>query len=52
MLTAAAGQEYVNQITAAILIFRILTWLSIIPVGLGALGFWKLQLRKRAPAPT
>ena len=27
MLTAAAGEEWVNQITAAILIFRILTWL-------------------------
>ena len=40
MLTAAAGEQYVNQITAAILVFRILTWLSIIPVGLGALGFW------------
>ena len=51
MLTAAAGQEYVNQITAAILVFRILTWLSIIPVGLGALGFWKLQLRRRDPVP-
>ena len=52
MLTAAAGEQYVNQITAAILVFRILTWLSIIPVGLGALGFWKLQLRKREPLPT
>ncbi|MGE5209876.1 MAG: lysylphosphatidylglycerol synthase transmembrane domain-containing protein [Acidobacteriota bacterium] len=52
MLTAAAGEEYVNQITAAILIFRILTWLSIIPVGLGALGLWKLQLRRHPPAVT
>ena len=47
MLTAAAGPQYVNQITAAILVFRILTWLAIIPVGLGALGLWKLQLRKK-----
>lgn len=52
LLTAAAGEEYVNQITAAILIFRILTWLSIIPVGLGALGLWKLQLRRNAPGAT
>jgi len=50
MLTAAAGSEFVNQITAAILIFRILTWLLIIPVGLGTLGLWKLQLR-RSQAP-
>ena len=46
LLTAAAGQQYVNQITAAILVFRVLTWLAIIPVGLGTLGFWKLQLRR------
>ncbi len=50
LLTAAAGEQYVNQITAAILVFRVLTWLAIIPVGLGALGFWKLQLRRKAGA--
>ena len=50
MLTAAAGSEFVNQISAAVLIFRILTWLLIIPVGLGTLGLWKHQLRKSAPA--
>ena len=49
MLTAAAGSEYVNQITAAVLVFRILTWLAIIPVGLGTLGVWKLQLRRVTP---
>jgi hypothetical protein len=46
LLTAAAGSEYVNQITAAVLVFRVITWLLIIPVGLGTLGFWKLQLRR------
>ena len=51
MLTAAAGEEWVNQITAAILIFRILTWLVIIPVGLGVLGFWRHQLRRNPPDP-
>ena len=52
MLTAAAGSEWVNQITAAILLFRLLTWLVIIPVGLAVLGGWQLQLkRKRKPAP-
>lgn len=49
MLTAAAGSEYVNQITAAVLVFRVLTWLLIIPVGLAVLGFWQHQLR-RSPA--
>lgn len=48
MLTAAAGQEYVNQITAAILIFRVLTWLLIIPVGLAVLGWWQHALRRDA----
>lgn len=46
LLTAAAGEVWVNQITAAVLIFRILTWLLIVPIGLGVLGFWKLQLRR------
>ncbi len=52
MLTAAAGSEFVNQISAAVLIFRILTWLLIIPVGLGTLGLWKHQLRKSTPTPS
>ncbi|MGB0111880.1 MAG: lysylphosphatidylglycerol synthase domain-containing protein [Ilumatobacteraceae bacterium] len=55
LLTAAAGSAYVNQITAAVLIFRVLTWLLIIPVGLATLGFWKLQLRRHPtviPEPT
>ena len=49
LLTAAAGSEYVNQISAAVLIFRVLTWLLIIPVGLATLGFWKMQLRRHPP---
>lgn len=50
MLTAVAGEQWVNQITAAVLIFRILTWLLIIPVGLAVLAFWKHQLRRTPPA--
>lgn len=46
LLTAAAGEQYVNQITAAVLIFRVLTWLLIIPVGLATLGFWKLHVAR------
>jgi uncharacterized membrane protein YbhN (UPF0104 family) len=48
LLTAAAGEEWVNQISAAVLIFRLITWLLIIPVGLGALGLWRHQLRREA----
>lgn len=56
MLTAAAGSQYVNEITAGILIFRVLTWVVIIPIGLGTLGLWqwstKRQQAKRATAST
>ena len=41
LLTAAAGSQYVNQITAGILIFRVLTWVVIIPIGLGTLAVWQ-----------
>lgn len=50
MLTAAAGSQYVNQITAAVLVFRVLTWLLIIPVGLAVLGVWQHQTRRAADA--
>lgn len=45
MLTAAAGDEWVNQITAGVLLYRLLTWLVIIPVGFGALGVWRRGVR-------
>lgn len=50
LLTAAAGDQYVNVITAGVLIFRVLTWLLVIPVGLGALGFWKIELGRQNSA--
>lgn len=50
LLTAAAGSEYVNQISAGVLIFRLITWLALIPVGLATIGFWKLKLQRHAAA--
>ncbi len=47
LLTAAAGSEYVNQITAGVLIFRVLTWLLLIPVGLATLAGWNIDQRRR-----
>jgi len=47
LLTAAAGSQYVNQITAAVLIFRVLTWVIIIPIGLITLAVWQ-RLTARA----
>jgi putative heme transporter len=54
LLTAAAGSQWVNQITAGVIIFRVLTWLALIPVGLAALAVWHVALRRsssRATAP-
>lgn len=57
MLTPIAGTAYVNEVTAGVLLFRILTWLLMIPVGFGALGLWRIGLRRadrprpHAPAP-
>lgn len=47
LLTAAAGSDFVNQITAAVLIFRVLTWLLLIPVGLSTLAAWNIGQRRR-----
>ncbi len=50
LLTAAAGSQYVNQITAAVLIFRVLTWVIIIPIGLGTLAVWQRVTARAARA--
>jgi putative heme transporter len=55
LLTAAAGSQYVNQITAGVLIFRVLTWIVIIPIGLATLGVWQRMMARRpaeVPAAT
>lgn len=51
MLTAIAGSDMVNQVTAGVLIFRILTWLAIIPAGLVAMAIWRISLRRQHPEP-
>ena len=48
LLAAIAGNEFINQITAGVLVFRLLTWLLMIPAGGVALGLWRLGLRKSA----
>jgi uncharacterized membrane protein YbhN (UPF0104 family) len=45
LLTAAADGDWVNQITAGVLLYRLMTWILIIPVGLGALGVWRYGVR-------
>ena len=41
LLTASAGADAINELTAAVILFRLLTWLLVIPVGLGALAIWR-----------
>jgi uncharacterized membrane protein YbhN (UPF0104 family) len=50
MLVAFAGQEWANQITAAVLVYRMLTWLIIIPIGWGALTIWRRGHRDEVAA--
>ncbi|MEZ5295083.1 MAG: lysylphosphatidylglycerol synthase domain-containing protein [Ilumatobacteraceae bacterium] len=51
LLAAIAGQEFINQITAGVLVFRLLTWLLMIPAGGVALGLWRVGLRKSGIDP-
>jgi len=48
MLAPIAGEAYVNQVAAGVLIYRLLTWILLIPVGLVALGGWRWQQRREA----
>ncbi len=48
MLTPIAGSAYVNEVAAGVLLYRLLTWILLIPAGLLALGAWRLRQR-RAP---
>jgi uncharacterized protein (TIRG00374 family) len=48
MLAPIAGQEYVNQVAAGVLLYRLFTWLALIPTGMIALGIWKFTLKQRA----
>jgi putative heme transporter len=44
LLTTFAGPGLVNEITAAVILFRILTWLALIPAGLAAFVVWRRRL--------
>ena len=50
MMTASAGGEWVNAITAGVVAFRVLTWLLIIPVGLLTLAIWQHSIRRKTCA--
>ena len=52
MLTPVAGTEFVNEVAAGVLIYRLLTWILIIPVGFGVLGAWRYKTRGDAAQST
>lgn len=47
LLGAYAGPDFVNQVTAGVLLFRIVTWLMIMPIGWTTLFVWQFGLRRR-----
>lgn len=47
MLAPIAGDQYVNEVAAGVLIYRLLTWILLIPTGLIALGTWRLQQKRK-----
>ncbi len=46
LLTPIAGTQYVNQVTAGVILFRLLTWLVLIPLGGVAFALWQTGLRR------
>jgi uncharacterized membrane protein YbhN (UPF0104 family) len=50
LLTGYAGKAYVNQVTAGVMLFRLATWIAIIPIGWITVGLWRLSVR-RGTAP-
>ncbi|CAN5563504.1 hypothetical protein BH23ACT3_BH23ACT3_05020 [soil metagenome] len=46
LLVAAAGQPFVNQVAAGVILYRLLTWIAIIPIGLGGLAVWQFGTRR------
>ncbi len=52
LLTGYAGSGYVNQVTAGVMLFRLATWIAIIPIGWITVGLWRLSVRRgRAVLP-
>jgi uncharacterized membrane protein YbhN (UPF0104 family) len=50
LFTQIAGDEFTDQITAAVFIFRIVTWLLVVPVGGLTYLWWRRDVRRRAAA--
>lgn len=48
MLAPIAGSEYVNEVAAGVVLYRLMTWILVIPAGLIALGIWRQSTRRAA----
>ncbi len=48
LLTPIAGSEYVNEVAAGVLLYRLLTWILLIPAGLVVLAAWQVGHRRNS----
>lgn len=48
LLVTAAGEQFVNQVAAGVIVYRLLTWVVVVPTGLGALAVWRFGTRRTA----
>lgn len=46
LMTAATGEAWVNEVTAGVIVYRLLTWLLIMPLGLVTLVLWRRVTRR------
>lgn len=46
MLTPIAGNQYVNEVAAGVVLYRLMTWILVIPAGLIALAVWRQGTRR------
>jgi uncharacterized membrane protein YbhN (UPF0104 family) len=46
LLTRYAGAGYVNQVTAGVMLFRLATWIAIIPIGWFTVLLWRLSVKR------
>ena len=52
LLTRYAGGTHVNEVTAGVMLFRLATWIAIIPIGWLTVLWWRLTVRRgRATLP-
>jgi uncharacterized membrane protein YbhN (UPF0104 family) len=46
LLTGYAGGSYVNQVTAAVMLYRLATWIAIIPIGWITVLIWRISVKR------